>query len=161
MQRVKALGRYVVVVVAMLMMSSCASSLSRKVSVEGYEKLQVMGFSGVRTNIVFRNESGRNIGIKATNVALKRSGDTIAIFSLKEELEIPRRTESISLPTLWRMHSIDIMAAMLASKQIIGDGEVDLDPYRVDIEAQVKVGGAKRTLKQRNIRLDDILRNME
>ncbi len=147
---------YLVVICVVLSMSSCVSSLSRKVSIEGYDNLKVMGLSGVKTDIKFRNESSRNIEIKSASLTLKERGDSIATFTLKDELEIPKRTELIAVPTIWRMHSVNFMAALLATKQIIGSQ--DLSSFRVDIKAQVKAGGFKRTLEQHDVRLSDIMK---
>ncbi len=154
----KGVTKYILLLAVVISMSSCVSSMREKVSIERYENLQVMGFAGVKTDLVFRNESGRNIDVKAVTLHLKEKGAAIATLTLKEELEIPRRSEEVSIPTLWSLSNVNILTALSASKKILSGK--DLENFKVDIDVEVKVSVVKKSYEFKDRSLADLMKSL-
>lgn len=151
--------RLVVLCVVALSSSSCASSLARKISIDGYENLRIRGFSGVTTDVVFSNKSCYNIHVKAVDVDLKRDDDKVLTLSLKDEIVIPRRSERVAVPTVWRLGDLDPLKAFSLSKKLL-KGE-DVESMSVDIEAQAKVGPIKKTVRRNGLKVSSLLSRLK
>ncbi len=151
----KSLIKYILILVVALSGVSCASSMSRKLSIDGYENLEVLGFSGVKCDIIFGNQSGHKIKVLSTSVTLKESGSEIVTLSLKDEIVIPKRSDSASVSTLWRMQDVNMLKAISASKKILSGN--DTQNFRLDVTAQVKVSGIKRTVERSDLSFSQLI----
>ncbi|MFI3281463.1 MAG: hypothetical protein R3Y44_05780 [Rikenellaceae bacterium] len=154
MKKIKQLLRVTLFIGVVLSFSSCASSLIDKVSLEGYDNLQMMGFSGLKTNLEFRNESARKIKLSSVEITIKEAGSAIVTLVLKDDFELPRRSEEIIIPTIWKLQDVNLMAALAASKVILAG---NAEGFRVDISATVKAGLIKRNVEVKNLLLSELL----
>ncbi len=151
--------RLVVLCIVTLSSTSCASSLMSKVSIDGYENLRVRGFSGVTTDIVFSNASIYNIHVKAVDVDLMRDDDKVLTVTLKDEIVVPRRSDHVAVPTVWRLADVDPLTALSLSKNLLkGKGVEDMT---VNIEAQAKVGPIKKTVHRNGIKVSSLLSRLK
>ncbi|MFR9523427.1 MAG: hypothetical protein SNH94_02515 [Rikenellaceae bacterium] len=157
MLKIKSLKRYILVVVAALSLSSCAEALSEKISIEGYDKLEVMGFAGVKADIEFRNQSARKITLREVVITIKQGGEGIVTLAAKDEIVIPRRTESVFVPTIWRLSDVNIMAALSASKRVLAG---DAEGLRVDIDAKVKMGLLSRKYHFADLSMPELMKSL-
>ncbi len=158
MKRIKAILKYLVVIVALVSMSSCAQSLANKISIEGCGNLKILGFSGAKLDVILRNESAKDIELHNVIITLNEGRDHIATLELKGWLGLPRRTEKVTLPTIWRLSDIEPMEALLTSKAILA-GE-NLEAYYINVKADVKLGKIERTMERRYISLIDVLESI-
>lgn len=158
MRGMKTIFKYVVILVAALSMSSCAQSIANKVSIEGYDNFHVLGFSGVKLDVILRNESAKDIELRNVVLTLHEGREHIATLELKGWLGLPRRTESVTLPTVWRLSDVDPMEALLTSKAILA-GE-NLGAYYVNVMADVTYGKIERSVERRYISLVDIIESV-
>ncbi len=158
MRGMKAILKYVLVIAAALSISSCGHSIANKVSIEGYENFNILGFSGIKLDVILRNESAKNIELHNVVITLNEGREHIATLELKGWLGLPRRTESVTLPTVWRLSDIDPMEALLTSKAILA-GE-NLGAYYVNVKADVTFGKIERSMERKYISLLDILESV-
>ncbi|MFI3316055.1 MAG: hypothetical protein SNF93_00570 [Rikenellaceae bacterium] len=149
--------KYFTLLAIALSMSSCAATLRDKVSIEGYDNLEILGFSGVKVDLEFRNDSRRKIKVQEVNLALKESGSQIATLKLKDKITIPRRTESAMIPTVWRLGDVNILSAASASKKILSNQGVEA--FRVDASGSAKISLFKKTYEKNNLSLSKLMKD--
>lgn len=158
MKSLKNIFRFIALGSLLLALTSCASSLSEKVSIESFENLEIMGFAGVKADIGFRNESGYKIKVQSVGVTLKEGGSQLVTLNLKDELEIPRRTELVVEPTLWSINDLNMLAALAAAKKITSG---QTDSYKVDIVASAKAGIFKREVELKGLSLTELMKDVD
>ncbi len=156
MKKFSAIVRCIVVAAFALAVSSCGSSFQDKVSIEGVENLEIMGMSGVKGDVIFRNESCRKISLNSVSVTLKKNNKRVATLELKDPITIPRRTDSTAVATLWRLRNVDALAALSLTRDL-SNPEASRG-FKFDIEAEVKMGMAKRTVQQNNLSTSQLLK---
>lgn len=144
-----------IVLLAALSMGSCASAIKEKVSIIDVDNIEIMGFSGVKADIILGNESCYKIKIREVSATLKQDGSAIATLELNEGFAIPRRCDTIAIPTVWRLRDVNLLTALSASKKLLQQG--NLDSFKVDIQAEVKVGPVKRELIYNNRALSEFI----
>ncbi len=155
---IKAIIKYIVVVVALVSLSSCGQSLAKKISIEGCGNLKILGFSGAKLDVILRNESGKDIELRNVVITLNEGREHIATLELKGWLGVPRRTQKVTLPTLWRLSDVEPMEALVTSKAILA-GE-NMDAYYINVKADVTFGKIERTVERRYISLIDVLESI-
>ncbi len=139
-----------------LALTSCGSSLSKKISIEGGENLKIMGLTAAKGDVTFRNNSGSNITLRSVRVTLKEKGKSIATLELGDEIFIPRRTDSVTISTVWRLREVNALAAVSASKHLLsGNGS-----FYVDLEADVKMGLFARHFEEDNIDVKQLMKSL-
>lgn len=146
----------IIVAIITLTVSSCGSSFQEKVSIEGVENLEIMGLKGVKGDVIFRNQSCRKITLNSVSVTLKKNNKRVATLLLKDPITIPRRTDSTAVATIWQLRNVDALAALTLARDL-SDTEASRG-FRFDIEAEVKMGMAKRTVQQNNISTSELLK---
>ncbi|MFI3323685.1 MAG: hypothetical protein SNI45_02755 [Rikenellaceae bacterium] len=148
--------RCLVVAAFALAVSSCGSSFQDKVSIEGVENLEIMGMSGVKGDVIFRNRSWHKIMLNSVSVTLKKNDKRVATLELKDPITIPRRTDSTAVATIWRLRNVDALAALNLTRDL-SSPEASRG-FKFDIEAEVKMGMAKRTVHQNNVSTSQLLK---
>ncbi len=149
----------ILIICITLTLCSCSSSLSRKVSIEGYDNLSIMGMSGAKIDLDLRNESSRKIKVKELQLTLREGDRVIGKAVLKEEVELPKRTPLVTQTTLWRFEQINVIAALAASKRLF-DNDKNAT-FTVDIEGRAKISLATREFEQRGVPLRTILNEIK
>ncbi len=133
--------------------SSCVTSFSEKVSLESCDKVEMIGFTGLKATFGFRNESSSTITLKHVTMTLRRGDTAIGSIELKEEVKIPRRSSFVEVPTIWKLYDVNLLALISASSKL-SSGKTD--GFRVDVVAEVKTGLLKRTYEFNDLSLSDI-----
>ncbi len=146
---------YVLTLCFALSLSSCGTSLEEKVSIDGYENLDIKGFSGVTTDLIFSNHSCHKITLRDVNVQLNNKGNKVAILTLKDQIVIPRKSEGVAIPTMWRLHDVDALTALSMSGSILS-GKID-ENLKIDIDGEVKAGIFKRRVERKNMSLKSVM----
>ncbi len=149
-------SRLVVLCIAVLISSCSVNSLERKVNIDGYENLDIKGFAGASVDLIFTNSTCHKITLKDVNVQLNNSGIKVAVLSLKDEIVIPRRSDSVAVATLWRLKDVDALSALALSGSLLS-GKVD-ENIKVDISANVKAGPIKRQVERKGLSLSSVVK---
>ncbi len=140
-------------------LSSCAASLSDKLSIESYQNLEILGFSGANVDLGIRNESCHKIKLKECQLTLREGSKQIATVTLKEGFEIPKRTSLSLHPTTWKFSEVNALAAMSAASKIF-DNSKNGD-FVVDIEGRAKVKFINRDFDLPNVPLQSLLNEIK
>ncbi len=148
--------RLVVLCLAVLISSCSVNSVERKVNIDGYENLDIKGFAGASVDLIFSNRSCHKITLKDVNVQLNNKDKKVAVLSLKDEIVIPRRSDSIVIPTLWRLKDVDAMSALALSGSLLS-GNVDQN-IKIDISADIKAGPIKRQVERKGLSLKSVMK---
>ncbi len=152
----KKIINFVVVFVAAIAMSSCGSSLSEKVSIIDVENVSIKGLSGVTADLVLRNESWRNITLSSALITLREKDRVIARLELKDGFQLPKRTEEVTIPTMWRLRDVDALRALAASTNLL-DGDKD-QSIRFDVAVTGKMGLGEQSFERRGLTMQQIKR---
>ncbi len=140
--------------------AGCAcGSIEDKIEIVGYDNASIKGSVGLSTDIIFRNESGRNITIYEGAVVSLYDNDKLLIsLSLKSDVLIPKRSESVAIPTLWRIEDANLMT-ILSLPSRFKSGSID----GIDLGAvgRVKMGLFNRDLSIRGVPLKSLLSDLE
>ncbi|MFI3331996.1 MAG: hypothetical protein SNI51_06115 [Rikenellaceae bacterium] len=159
MSKLGVLSRVILTLGAALALSSCGSSLSRKLSIESYDNLKIMGLSGAKIEIGVRNESCHKVDVRELSVTLREGDHNIGTATLVEQPTIGRRTTLEEVPTTWRFSDVDALYALTATNRLLD--EEKNDAFVVDIEGVVKVSLVKRRFAERNIPLKALLNEIK
>ncbi len=158
----KELKKYLIIALVALVGSSCGSSLQRKVAIDDVTNFKLLGTSGVKADFVFRNESCHKIKLRDVVVTIKERGKSVAVLELKDDIEIARRTEAETVPTVWRFRDSDPLAiiAGVGRLMLLSKGEGEDVGFKVDIDAEVKAGLFKHDVEQHNLSLGDVMQSL-
>lgn len=147
---------YFLLLAAVLPMSSCrraAEKAREKIRVEAVEKVDRHGLSGVDLTLRVNNGSGYKLSLKEARLELFYAGSEVAAVTLREGVEIPRRTvQSVTLQ--WRIRISDPLALYVLSQKA---GQGDLSQVFVSFSVDGRGGPAKVNISREMMPLPEFL----
>ncbi|MFI3285776.1 MAG: hypothetical protein R3Y08_03900 [Rikenellaceae bacterium] len=140
-------------------LSSCVSSLERKLTIESYDNLKVAGFTAAKVDLGIRNESCHNVTLKECQITLREGTKRIAVATLKEGFKVPGHSPLVMVPTAWRIGDLNPIAALQLSSRLLNKN-ANFE-FVVDIEGKAKISLINRKFTLLNIPLQSLLNEIE
>lgn len=137
------------------LLSACVKP--EEVLIEGLDAFRVQSFSGsvvnLEADLKITNLSGSKVALKAARVNVRRNGMPLMELLLREPVVVPRRSSGVySLPLAVRFEGL---GGILGAGTILSSG---LQGCTLTLEATVRGGWARKTVRREDIPVDTLLR---
>ncbi|MBR5819645.1 MAG: hypothetical protein IKY68_00115 [Alistipes sp.] len=139
--------------------ASCSNTMQKmrsKVKLQGVEDIRPTSLSSVRIDLRVMNKTAYNLHLKDAVANLYYRENCIGTMRLKEQVEVPKRTESEVFETYWAVEIGNPLSLLpLVAKLRSGD----LSEYWVNLELEGRGGPVPVNLSREKMPLSDFLRS--
>lgn len=152
--------KYLLLLVALTVsftMTSCrraAEKARAKIRIEAVEAVEGHGLSGFDALLRIKNGTGYKLELETAELQLFFGDGRIGDVSLRERVEVPKRTTA-SIPTQWRLRISDPLALYMLTKKL---KQGDLSQIAVSFSLKGRGGPAKVDISQQMMPLPQFLR---
>lgn len=123
---------------------------------------RLAGLTGVRGEVVVRNDGRRSLTIDRAGFTLRLAGRKVAAATLVEPIVVPAREVS---RVDFRLRLTDVsLGALGALRQAQGSeqvGELVEPRVTVDVDGEARLGGGRKKIRLRNVPISEIIHTFE